>query len=141
MKIEKTFKQVIEFDIISGNYLSKVKKGEETAFSKCLESVNKQVRKIFPEYQEKRDFIRMAGCVKDEKTSRLILDDKDYTFTAEGLTAVKAKLKELDQETVTIHQRILPENNDVELTAIEKECFEGFVIDLFEDEFEKQFRE
>lgn len=149
MKIEKTYKQVLEFSIVADNYLARIAKEHEdnkdyegTALEKCIELMNKQVRKIMPEFYEKRDLIRLSHCVKDEKTKRLILDEsKDYTFTEEGLKQVKEKIKKLEIETVTIHQRILPGNNDFKLTALEKETFAGFVIDEQTDDFEAQFKD
>ena len=148
MKTEKTYKQVIEFDIVSANYLAEKKnerdekdKDKVTTLEKCIELMQKQIRKIMPDFYEKRDLIRLEHCTKDEKTRRLILSegDKDYTFTEEGLKKVKEKIKELEQETVTIHKRILPENNTFKLTLLQKDAFADFVIDATEDEFEKQF--
>lgn len=147
MKIEKTYKQVIEFDIIASNYIERIKqenqgvKLEPTPIEKCIELMFKQTRKIISEFNEKRDFIRMEHCIKDEKTRRIVMENKDYTFTEPGLISVKEKIKKLEQESVTIHQRILPENNEMQLTALEKEIFSGFVIDEKIDPFEAQFKD
>lgn len=140
MKIQKDYRELLNYHTVSGIYIEKNKKKtaeidpEKESENKIVASIkrfNKQMPAIFDVYNDLRDDMQLNNCSVDEKT-KVILKDKDgnrqYTVAAEK--KLKQELKDLIVQKVECHARIAEGIDDLILTLneAELEAFSGIVI-------------
>lgn len=138
MKIKKTYSELINANILMGNY---IKKNEsDNKICAAIKIFTKQLKVCFEEFNDEKDTLQINNCMtvpEGEKKGAIIKDEfGNRAFSPEGELKLKAELKELLKKEVEIHARI-PEGIDnliAELDEDELEAFSGIVIPLQTEE-------
>lgn len=145
MKKTITYKELQKFDNTATNYLiregyfippTKTEAGkfsdkEGTKLVGNIKNVIKQWQKHLETYADELDNIQRNHAAVDEKTKVLLPKNPDGSrpYTIDGEIALKKAIKELADSEIEIHVRIT--EGELNLTAEEKEAFNGIVIPAF----------
>lgn len=129
MKIQKTYRELIEFNVIAQNYLI-ANKDKDNKICACIRIFQKQLKVALEEYNEKRANLLLDFCSVDDRKNILKDDRGEKVFSVEGETKFNAGIKILLAEKVDLHSRISPDIEELikTLTYEEKECFSEIVI-------------
>lgn len=143
MIIKKTYLQLIEFNIASGKYLM-AKGSEDNKLSSAIKLINKQLGKIFEDYNDEVDTIKLNNCLVDNETQAILYDiipgvngresTRERKYSVSGQIKIKSELKNLGKKQVQIHSRIVENCEDLisKLTDDQKEAFSELIIPKFE---------
>lgn len=136
MKIEKTHNELFAFNQVASNYLleneyigkdGQPTKKDHTKLVTCLKNILKQVVVIFADYNEERQCIVEMNCVVDSISKVMLKNERgEYTYTAEGAKKMRKEIKDLNETSVSLHQRLV--DGDFELTDNEEQAFAGLVV-------------
>jgi hypothetical protein len=105
MKVEKTYKQLLEFQGQVQAIADKIKNVDNPVpIVQLNRLLKKATAKHGEEYEEKVEDLRLKLCIRDEKTRAKVLSDKGhYQFTEENEKAFRKESKELQAQTIEIH--------------------------------------
>jgi hypothetical protein len=163
MKSQKSIVQIRAFVTTATEYLKKngytqvidgkldFSDKEDTTLSKNLKNIiKKQCQKIFEEFEEKTEDMRLDHCAVDPVKLTILRDEnKGYIYTPEKLKAFNKLYKEkVNTQDIDIHLRLVEDWEKFRLTEDEVEAFKGFalpenaeyipVLKVVSDEEEKQ---
>lgn len=107
MKTEKTYGQLQQLRATADLILQSPTQGgkdEDIQPRVILGRVVKKACKPLEEYEEQLEDLRLKHCLKDEKTKRILRDDRGkYEFSEEGLRAFQTEGKALQRTVVDVH--------------------------------------
>lgn len=142
MKVERTYLDIFELEIISNAYI-KTNEAAENKISAALKKILKQLPVIVSDYHDRVDSIQLNNCktyTEGDKKDCIVYDEytdkkgekvlrRCYTPAAE--IKLKQEIKNLLAEKVSLHARIPQDDLSgliEKLTDQEKDCFSGLVI-------------
>lgn len=130
----KTFEELNKIDQIYGKLL-KEEGFAKTKLAYCFKRFSdKNLVKIFTEYNEELQDNRIDNALTDEKTKALLYmeDGKNFQYSREGLKAVLKQNKETtekwNKKEIEIEPFICTDLGDIEFTAEEEELLKGVII-------------
>lgn len=129
MEVEKTYPELMDFNVMASSYLKK-NEGNENKLISAINKIGKQLKTIFEEYADLKDDLQLDCCSVDDKGIILKEADGSRKFTVPKEKELKKAIKELNKKKFKIHQRI-PEGIEElisSLTAMEKEHFSEIII-------------
>ena len=124
MKVQKTYSELIRFNIAAQNYLSK---NTDNKICAAIKTFQKQLQTIFDNYNDERDTLQINNCAVDDKGIIVKNEKGERQFTPQGELKLKADLKDLLNISVEIHSRIA-DCDYSDLTDDEKKLFSEIVI-------------
>lgn len=124
MKIEKTNDELMHFNRVGAAYVKKTKDAK-TKLTTSIESVFKQLKPVFIDYNETVKDLRLDNCAVDPKTNVLLPKDEngEYRFTIEGVKKFNKDVKKLLDKKVQIETKITEANDALIPTLTEEERF------------------
>lgn len=129
---KQTYQSCFEFFSAASQWIQK--HGEESKFKYALTKVCRKINKLQERYREAVEEINIEHCATEKDTGVILRDAQgQYQYVKEELLKRNREVSKLFHEEVTIEPHFATEvPND--LTDLEKEVFEGFVLDTVESE-------
>lgn len=132
--IKKTFKELLEIDEVHGKLLQQ-EGFENTKLGYSLKRFSdKNIKKIFTDFNDVKQNIRIDNALVDEKTGALLYhtDGQSFKFTKEGLKRVISSIREAtdvwDSKEFDVEPMICTELTGIELTGEDREILKDVVI-------------
>jgi len=98
MTTKLTFEKLQEFDGIAAMYYS-TGNNAQTKLGYAMKKVFKSSGKVFEEFKDAVDDVRVDNCLTDPDTKAILKDDKGgYMFSKDGHKKTRKDLKKLQEE-------------------------------------------
>jgi hypothetical protein len=128
MIIKKTYNECIVFNAVAAEFL-KQNEGAENKLVLSVKAILKQLTKVFDDYNEASENIRLDNCLTDPTNKKILRTaDNNYEYTVEGLKNLNKQLKELGLTEVELKSKFVAENDTFELKPYMKKAFADFVL-------------
>lgn len=124
----RTYTEIFTFTNVAVSYLKRHEKDQdESKLRYALKKLVKAGQKVFEDYQEQVEDLRIEHCSEDERGNIQRDAQQNYTFTKDKLRQLTKAIRVLAEKSVEF-KPYLVEVAPVDLTDAERDAFAGFVL-------------